>query len=971
MRLYAVMLTILLSILKMGNAQTGLAVKREGDTRKIVVYDTPPLLPMKKLSTGDSLPVADFFPLISKTDRNNAKNKVVIIKTQKDPQGITHYRSKQYYDGIEVAEVEVLMHQKEGNPVLAHGNLVPVIQADTKINVSEKTAHAIALKSIGENPVLWESSKIQPGGKQKYSPANRSKLVLVTRSNDAAWEEARIAYRFDILTLNPLGRYLVDIDAKTGEVIRKSTRLNEGDLLSSGQSVYHGTVPITISDTEFPEWRDSTNWHPDDWNAFNNEGKSWWVADTSYGIAGGYSNHWYDVLETPPVVLSGTGQRLSFMHRYSVEIPVKYEDYDGWDGMNVRISTDHGKSWKILESPSQPYTCSSLYSFGHEHAEGPGIPGWAGKLNDWSRVVFDISAYRTDTVIIRFAFASDPEYSTIDGDSSMFGWQIDNIRISNRLGNLFFDEAVNSKMVPKNIANEVRFLEGNYRLRESGRGGGISTYNALDVDSYSESVDFVSEQSFFTGTDNQPGVSVHWAQEVTYDYFLNTYGRKSYNDENGRLISYVNWNTESGKNNAFWIGYAAIFGAGNGETVNPLTSLDIVAHELTHGVTEYSAGLIYENEPGALNESFSDIFGTVIETTEFGLNQNSWQFGENIFTNYPNIRSMEDPKSRHQPDTYKGEYWRNSTSDPVSNNDYGGVHVNSGVQNYWFYLLSVGGTGENDHGNAYSVNGIGIEDAAKIAYRNLTLYLQPTSEFFDAAFYSEQAAIDLFGENSPQHVSVIDAWYAVGIYFTPRISVPSIIKFVVKPGQETEKSVRIMNLGMKNLNIQNIEISGDRFQLSSDLNFPVSILPEEELRFNVRFIAQSMDEVSGQITLYSDDPNEPAKTIALIGNEENNVLTDISKTGHQDLRLDQNFPNPFTAETRITYTLPDETGVTLTVYSLSGEEVRTLVNQRQTEGQHSVSWDGTNNYGLRLRDGIYIYTIRTDDFITSKRLIIR
>jgi hypothetical protein len=249
--------------------------------------------------------------------------------------------------------------------------------------------------------------------------------------------------------------------------------------------------------------------------------------------------------------------------------------------------------------------------------------------------------------------------------------------------------------------------------------------------------------------------------------------------------------------------------------------------------------------------------------------------------------------------------------------------------------------------------------------------LQPTSEFFDAAFYSEQAAIDLFGENSPQHVSVIDAWYAVGIYFTPRISVPSIIKFVVKPGQETEKSVRIMNLGMKNLNIQNIEISGDRFQLSSDLNFPVSILPEEELRFNVRFIAQSMDEVSGQITLYSDDPNEPAKTIALIGNEENNVLTDISKTGHQDLRLDQNFPNPFTAETRITYTLPDETGVTLTVYSLSGEEVRTLVNQRQTEGQHSVSWDGTNNYGLRLRDGIYIYTIRTDDFITSKRLIIR
>ena len=91
-------------------------------------------------------------------------------------------------------------------------------------------------------------------------------------------------------------------------------------------------------------------------------------------------------------------------------------------------------------------------------------------------------------------------------------------------------------------------------------------------------------------------------------------------------------------------------------------------------------------------------------------------------------------------------------------------HTNSGVQNFWFYLLSVGGSGVNDNGDPYSVTGIGISDAEKIAYRNLTVYLTPTSNFHNSRAGSINAAEDLFGLGSQQYFSVIDAWNAVGVY---------------------------------------------------------------------------------------------------------------------------------------------------------------------------------------------------------------
>ncbi|GAF04339.1 thermostable neutral protease NprT precursor [Saccharicrinis fermentans DSM 9555 = JCM 21142] len=199
------------------------------------------------------------------------------------------------------------------------------------------------------------------------------------------------------------------------------------------------------------------------------------------------------------------------------------------------------------------------------------------------------------------------------------------------------------------------------------------------------------------------------------------------------------------------------YGDGNSSSKNAFTSLDIVGHEIAHGLTSYSANLEYRDESGALNESFSDIFGIAIDFYVYPSTAN-YLMGEQIFTDGVSfLRNISDPKAGYHPDTYKGTYWHTGSA------DYGGVHKNSTVQSYWFYLLCEGGSGVNDNGSSYIVKSIGLEAAEAIAYRNLTVYLNRYSKFEDARFYSIQSAIDLYGDCSNEVIQVTNAWYAVGV----------------------------------------------------------------------------------------------------------------------------------------------------------------------------------------------------------------
>jgi Zn-dependent metalloprotease len=289
----------------------------------------------------------------------------------------------------------------------------------------------------------------------------------------------------------------------------------------------------------------------------------------------------------------------------------------------------------------------------------------------------------------------------------------------------------------------------NFRLRENTRGGGIFTYNCGTTTTYS-ATDFTDTNNNWNNINaNQDEVATdaHWGAQKTYDFFNTTYGRNSIDNAGFALYSYVHYDV--GLVNAFWDGQEMSYGDGDANRP-PLTALDITGHEITHGLTTFTCNFNGPNEPGALNEGFSDIQGKSIEHWARPSNSN-WQIGSDINLI---IRDMANPNASQNPDTYQGTNWDFANQE---------VHQNSTVLSFWFYLLTIGGSGTNDINNAYSVTGQGYTKSNAIAFRDQTVYLFPTAQYSDARFYAILSAVDLYGPCSPEVQATTDAWYAVGV----------------------------------------------------------------------------------------------------------------------------------------------------------------------------------------------------------------
>ena len=302
-----------------------------------------------------------------------------------------------------------------------------------------------------------------------------------------------------------------------------------------------------------------------------------------------------------------------------------------------------------------------------------------------------------------------------------------------------------------------------YRLRETGRNGGtaIETYNLKQGTTYSRAVDFTDTDNTWNNVNtakDQYATDAHWGAEKTVDYLKAKFNRNSIDNNHFAIKSYVHYSRNYF--NAFWDGSRMTYGDGSSTNGNkPLTALDVCAHEIGHGMTSKTANLVYQKESGALNEAFSDILGNSVEFWARPTKA-SWKLGEDF--SYV-IRDMANPNAYGDPDTYGGTYWVNPNCTPSSTNDYCGVHTNSGVLNFWYYLLVNGGSGTNDKGFAYNVTGVGLDKAAQIAYRTLTTYLTSTSTYANARTYSLQAAADLYGAGSAEVTQTTNAWNAVGV----------------------------------------------------------------------------------------------------------------------------------------------------------------------------------------------------------------
>ncbi len=483
----------------------------------------------------------------------------------------SHLHYLQLYKGIPIIGAEYILHERNGAVWHANGQLVHGLQMNVTPALGEHAALQAALRQIGAEAYMWQDQANEAFLQRERGDASatfypKGELKLTSGKAEISADNMKLVYRFDIYAAKPVGRYYVDVDAKTGEIVNQITRIHDVDFGGSGASLYNGTVAMTVDQ--------------------------------------------------------------------------------------------------------------------------------------------------------------------VSGSS--------------------------------------------YRLQENGntvRGADIRTFNMNNGTNYTAATNFTSTSA--NGPWDGAGVSAHWGAEATYDYYFAKHGRNSLDNAGFTLLSYVHTNLIGmgypNNVNAFWDGSRMTYGDGDGVNYFPLVCLDVVGHELSHGVTEFSSNLIYQNESGALNESFSDIFGNAVEFfrenpgVESGLPSAGWRVGEDMSASGQGIRNMQNPNQFSDPDTYQGSFWYTGTG------DNGGVHINSGVQNFWFYLLVEGGSGTNDVGYAYNVTGLGLTDAARIAYTNNNSFLTSNSNYDAARSGAIAAAEGLFGAGSQQALSTAEAWLAVGVGTIPQL----------------------------------------------------------------------------------------------------------------------------------------------------------------------------------------------------------
>jgi Zn-dependent metalloprotease len=246
--------------------------------------------------------------------------------------------------------------------------------------------------------------------------------------------------------------------------------------------------------------------------------------------------------------------------------------------------------------------------------------------------------------------------------------------------------------------------------------------------------------------------------DSTYTFYKEVYDRDSVDGAGYGLISSVHFGVDF--DNAFWDGGEMVYGDGSGQIflVGSLTkAIDVIGHELTHGVTQYTAGLEYHAQSGALNESWSDVFGSLIK--QYSLRQSAeeadWLIGEGILVPQLGkaLRSMKDPGTAFEGDTQPAHMddYQDLPDDNDPRNDNGGVHINSGIPNKAFYLA------------ANAIGGNAWEAPGQIWYQTLTERLQPASNFRDAANATIESAGALFGGGGNEERAVRKAWEEVGV----------------------------------------------------------------------------------------------------------------------------------------------------------------------------------------------------------------
>jgi Zn-dependent metalloprotease len=243
----------------------------------------------------------------------------------------------------------------------------------------------------------------------------------------------------------------------------------------------------------------------------------------------------------------------------------------------------------------------------------------------------------------------------------------------------------------------------------------------------------------------------------TYDFLRTVYSRASIDNNDLPLDGTVHYG--DAYDNAFWDGRQMVFGDGDGQVFLRFTSsLSVIGHELAHGMTQYTTNLIYQGQSGALNESISDVFGALVEqyAAQQPTDAASWLIGEGLFTDLVQgsaIRSLKAPGTAYDDDVLGKDPQPDHMDGYISTeDDNGGVHLNSGIPNRAFYLV------------AEALGGFAWDRAGRIWYDTITARSLPAdADFRRFAEATRDAATARFGEGSAERLAVDHAWEAVGV----------------------------------------------------------------------------------------------------------------------------------------------------------------------------------------------------------------
>jgi len=380
-------------------------------------------------------------------------------------------------------------------------------------------------------------------------------------------------------------------------------------------------------------------------------------------------------------------------------------------------------------------------------------------------------------------------------------------------------------------------------------------------------------EAYYLVSDNnswpdRSSVSAQYNAGLAYEYYRNTFNRNSINGQGGTIFSIVNIADEDGGglDNAFWNGQFMFYGNGR-EDFGPLAgALDVGAHEMTHGVIQNTANLEYQDESGALNESFADVFGVLID-------RDDWTLGEDVIISntFPTgaLRDMANPNNGGRNLGDPGWQPAHVSEQYFGSQNNGGVHINSGIPNRAFYLFATQ---------------VGLDKAEQVYYRVLTSYLTRRSQFSDMRMAVMEAAQDLYGQAEVN--AAASAFDAVGITGEgdPQPNEPT--EAPVNPGQQYVAVVGSNGSGLYLLDTQGNPIQGGNPLISEEIISPPSISDDgsvivwvngsNELRYIIidwnQGILVDDDVLSNEAIWRRAAISKDAERIAVVTAEENDLI---------------------------------------------------------------------------------------------------